>query len=73
VPAGLRTTAMAVSIFAMHALGDFLSPPMVGQLADMTSLRNALTILPIAIALSAVIWWLGAGARMRSEAARIPE
>jgi MFS transporter, Spinster family, sphingosine-1-phosphate transporter len=73
VPAGLRTTAMAVSIFAMHALGDFLSPPMVGQLADMTSLRNALTILPIAIALSAVIWWLGAGARMRSEAARILE
>ena len=69
VPAGLRTTAMAVSIFSIHALGDFLSPPMVGKLADVTSLRNALTILPIAIAICAVVWWFGARARLRSAAA----
>ncbi|MEO7097606.1 MAG: MFS transporter [Polyangiales bacterium] len=68
VPAGLRTTAMAVSIFSIHALGDFLSPPMVGKLADVTSLRNALTILPVAIAVSAVIWWFGSRARLRAEA-----
>jgi MFS family permease len=64
VPPGLRTTAMAVSIFSIHALGDFLSPPMVGKLADITSLRNALSILPIAIAICAVVWWLGARARL---------
>ena len=69
VPAGLRTTAMAVSIFSIHALGDFLSPPMVGKLADVTSLRNALTILPVAIAICALVWWFGARARLRTTAA----
>jgi hypothetical protein len=30
VPAGVRAMAMAVSIFVIHALGDAISPPMIG-------------------------------------------
>ena len=60
VPSSLRATAMAVSIFAIHALGDFPSPPLVGRLAKIGGLRNALAILPIAIGLCAVAWFIGA-------------
>lgn len=60
VPIALRATAMAVSIFAIHALGDFLSPPMIGLVADRSNLRVGLAALPLAIAVSAGIWFVGA-------------
>ncbi len=60
VPAALRATAMAVSIFAIHALGDFLSPPLIGLVADQSSLRLGLALLPVAIAVGAVVWFAGA-------------
>ncbi|GAC1394076.1 MAG: MFS transporter [Polyangiales bacterium] len=59
VPHALRTTAMATTIFAIHAFGDFLSPPMVGAIADHSSLRLGLGLLPVAIAACAVAWWIG--------------
>ena len=63
VPTALRTTAMAASIFCIHAFGDFPSPPLIGVLADHTSLRTGLMILPIAIGASAIAWFVGARAR----------
>ena len=69
VPRPLRTTAMAVSIFAMHALGDFPSPPLVGKLTDVFgSMRSAMLILPAAILVCAIVW--GVGARMKVGAER---
>ena len=59
VPTVLRATAMAVTIFAIHALGDFLSPPLIGLIADRSSLRVGLSLLPFAIGLGAVLWWVG--------------
>ena len=56
VPVGLRATAMAGSIFAIHLFGDAISPPIVGWLADRTGLGDALTIMPVAIAVSGLIW-----------------
>jgi len=64
VPKWLRATAMAVSIFAIHAFGDFPSPPLVGKIADHTTLQKALLILPVAIVVCAVVWWLGARLRL---------
>ncbi len=64
VPAHLRATAMAASIFAIHAFGDFLSPPLVGLIADHASLRAGLVVLPIAIAICAAVWWFGARASL---------
>jgi MFS family permease len=60
VPPALRATAMAASIFAIHALGDFLSPPLIGLIADQASLRAGLALLPIAILLGGMWWWRGA-------------
>ena len=62
VPATLRASAMAVSIFVIHLFGDFWSPEIVGRLADWWgSLGRAVLVLPVALALAAVFWlWLAA-------------
>jgi MFS family permease len=44
----LRARAFAVNIFIIHALGDTISPAMVGWLSDLWGLRNALLITPVA-------------------------
>ena len=56
VPVGRRALAMAVSIFAIHLFGDAISPPIVGWLADLSSLGRAVLIMPIAVAISGLIW-----------------
>jgi MFS transporter, Spinster family, sphingosine-1-phosphate transporter len=56
VPIGARALAMAVSIFVIHLLGDAISPPIIGFLADVSSLARAVLIVPIAVALSGALW-----------------
>jgi sugar phosphate permease len=56
VPVGLRATAMAGSIFAIHLFGDAISPPIVGWLADRAGLADAVMIMPAAVAVSGLIW-----------------
>jgi hypothetical protein len=56
VPVGRRALAMAVSIFAIHLFGDAISPPIVGWLADLSSLARAVLIMPVAVAISGLIW-----------------
>jgi MFS transporter, Spinster family, sphingosine-1-phosphate transporter len=56
VPIGVRAMAVAVSIFTIHLLGDAISPPIIGALADMSSLSRAVLIVPAAIAISGLLW-----------------
>jgi len=56
VAVGARAMAMAVSIFMIHVLGDAISPPIIGALADRTSLDRAVLIVPASVSLSAAIW-----------------
>ncbi len=67
VPAMLRASAMALSIFTIHLFGDLWSPQIVGYLSDLWSasgdpaagLRKAVLILPAVMAVGAVFWgWL---------------
>ena len=57
VPTHLRASAMALSILSIHLLGDLWSPPAVGVLADNLPIHFAMMTLPLAIALSAALWW----------------
>lgn len=73
VPPGLRAGAMALTIFAIHLLGDLWSPPLVGGIADSFKQRFmatmpekaalaqasqlAMLLLPVAMAVSAVLWF----------------
>ncbi len=57
VPTELRASAMALSIFSIHVFGDLWSPPLVGLLADLMPIQIAMLTLPLAIAISAFLWW----------------
>jgi MFS family permease len=50
---GSRAMAFAVNIFFIHALGDAISPTILGWLSDQWGLRGALLTTPLAIALAA--------------------
>ncbi len=55
VPASIRATAMAVNIFFIHALGDAISPPIIGVLSDRFGLFMATLIAPAMMIASGVI------------------
>jgi MFS family permease len=60
VPSRMAATAFAVSIFAIHAFGDVISPPLAGLLADQMPMPDAMLLLVAAVAVSAVVWfWAG--------------
>ena len=56
VPVAIRATAMAVSIFVIHILGDALAPWVIGAASDRVGLSQAVLIMPAAVLLSGLIW-----------------
>ena len=61
-----RATALGMSVFVMHFLGDIPSPPLIGKISDTTSLEHAFLIIPVAFVIAGAIWvfaaWRGAKA-----------
>ncbi|ACH39227.1 membrane protein, major facilitator superfamily [Citrifermentans bemidjiense Bem] len=51
----VRAMAFAVNIFFIHALGDAVSPSMLGWLSDQCGLRLALLSTPLVMALAGVL------------------
>ncbi|MSN24947.1 MAG: MFS transporter [Geobacter sp.] len=51
----VRAMAFAVNIFFIHALGDAVSPSIIGWLSDQWGLRSALLITPLAMLLAGVL------------------
>jgi MFS family permease len=51
-----RASAIALSMFAIHLLGDVPSPPLIGYLADVGSLQRAVLLVPVAIVIGGIIW-----------------
>ena len=62
----IRATAVAVSIFAIHALGDVPSPTLLGLISDKSSLERAVLIIPVAVLVSGAIWTYAAWRGERS-------
>lgn len=56
----VRATAVSLHIFVIHALGDVISPPLIGRLSDMAGLRAAVMLTPVAMALSGLVLLAGA-------------
>lgn len=60
VDAGLRARAFGLSILCIHLLGDVASPPLIGVVNDrIHDLPMALLMVPVTIALGALIWIVG--------------
>lgn len=63
VPVTMRASAMAMSIFAIHVLGDVPSPWLIGVISDATSLARAVLVVPIAVLIGGIVWiWSAARA-----------
>lgn len=58
VPIERRASAMALSILAIHLLGDLWSPALIGLIADHAPMELAMLMLPVAFAVGAGIWWM---------------
>jgi hypothetical protein len=60
----MRATAVAASIFTIHALGDVPSPALLGVISDRSTLEQAVLIIPVAVLVGGLIWsyaaWRGA-------------
>jgi MFS family permease len=67
-----RASAVALSILAIHLLGDVVSPSLIGALADMFSLGGAVMIVPAAVGICAVLWLVAARAAGAAPAATAP-
>ncbi len=66
VPPAIRATAVALSIFTIHILGDVPSPWLVGVLSDARTLGEAVLIIPVAVLAGGLVWTYAAwrGERM---------
>lgn len=71
VAPGRRAMGFAINIFAIHALGDAISPAIIGFLSDRWGLSGALLITPLAVLLAAgfALW----GGRYVAEDQRLAE
>jgi MFS family permease len=59
-PPRIRSTAFALNIFLIHALGDAISPPLIGWIAGKTSMNMAFRLVAIVMILASVFWLVGA-------------
>lgn len=71
VAPGRRAMGFAINIFAIHALGDAISPAIIGFLSDRWGLSGALLITPLAVFIAAgfALW----GGRFVADDQRVAE
>ncbi len=60
VRSSIRATAFAINILIIHALGDAISPLIIGFVADLSSLQTAFIGVSLLIPVSGFLWLLGA-------------
>jgi MFS family permease len=59
-PSALRPTMFALNILIIHALGDAISPWVLGFVADVASLQRAMEVVAALILVGGVVWVAGA-------------
>lgn len=66
----VRASAFAVNIFVIHALGDAISPPLIGAIADRSSLTIGFVVVSFAMLIAGLLWLFGAK-HLERDAARV--
>ncbi len=56
----MRATAFALNIFFIHALGDAISPPLVGYVKRHTNWETAFTLVSLMMVLASALWLMAA-------------
>ncbi len=60
VTSEMRATAFAINILVIHALGDVISPPLIGAVADRFGWQTSLIATSLMILLGGGLWCYGA-------------
>jgi MFS family permease len=60
VSAAVRSTAIAVELFLIHALGDAPSPWLIGRVSDVSNLRLGMALTLVTMLIAAVLLFRGA-------------
>jgi MFS family permease len=60
VPVSMRARAVAVNVFFIHALGDAISPPLMGLISDRWNLGLAVGAMALPIAVGGLVLLYGA-------------
>ncbi|HEX8077203.1 MAG TPA: MFS transporter [Chthoniobacterales bacterium] len=55
----IRATGFALNILIIHALGDAISPPLIGAVAGRTNMNVAFGVVSATVLLSGLIWLWG--------------
>ena len=63
-----RASAVALEVFAIHLLGDAISPYLIGAVSDASSLAQAVKIVPVAVIVSGALWGWAAREQARGAA-----
>lgn len=58
-PPSIRASAFALNILLIHALGDAISPPLIGWIAGQTSMNFAFLIVSATMVLASAFWLIG--------------
>jgi len=61
-----RASAVGFGTFLMHLFGDVPSPTLIGWLSKLSSLGQAMLIVPVAVALGGVLWLVAVKAHARA-------
>jgi MFS transporter, Spinster family, sphingosine-1-phosphate transporter len=67
-----RASAVGLSMFLIHLLGDVPSPALIGGLSDLSSLDGAVLLVPVAVAIAGVLWLAAARAAARAADTAVP-
>jgi MFS family permease len=59
-PPTVRATAFALNILVIHALGDAISPPIIGWVAEKWGLKAGFAVVSMMMALGGLLWLWGA-------------
>jgi MFS family permease len=59
-PPATRATAFALNILIIHALGDAISPPLIGWIAGQTNMNVAFLTVSAMIVVASAFWLIGA-------------
>jgi MFS family permease len=56
---GMRATSYAIAVAVQNLLGSFTAPIVLGKISDMSNIKTALSILPFALLIGTLLFWLG--------------
>ena len=60
VPVAVRSTAIAIELLLIHALGDTSSPKLIGMVSDRSTLSIGLALTLVTMLIAAVLLFIGA-------------